>query len=231
MTGLKVLNVSHNFIKSIPKNTFPKLYELHTIDLSHNHLENIFNNVFQVLFSLRNLNLSYNHLETIKSSVFGALPTLLNLDLSNNRLKEISRGALTRMSGVRFVNLENNQLEKLFQIPISLSELNLANNQLTEIPSSAETWPTMNSLLKLDLSRNSIGDTLQKGSFAGLLTLQILNLNWNGITKSPWESLSDLNSLQYLHLEVSIFNKIRLNLKYLFCNFLLPRRIFSRGIT
>lgn len=38
MTGLKILNVSHNQIETVPKKTFPKLYELHTIDLSYNNL-------------------------------------------------------------------------------------------------------------------------------------------------------------------------------------------------
>ena len=202
MTGIKILNVSNNHIKTIPRNTFPKLYELHTIDLSHNELKDIYNGVFQTLFSLRNLNLSHNHLETIKSSVFGTLPTLLYLDLSNNKLKDLGRGALTRMASLRALNLENNDLEKWFQIPISLSELNLSHNKFTNIPITTETWPTMNALLKLDLSYNSLGDSLGKGSFAGLLTLQKLNLNWNNMTKSPWESLSDLNSLQYLDLEV-----------------------------
>lgn len=41
MTGLKVLNVSHNVIQTIPKGTFPKLYELHTVDVSHNNLSNV----------------------------------------------------------------------------------------------------------------------------------------------------------------------------------------------
>ncbi|CAH2011462.1 unnamed protein product [Acanthoscelides obtectus] len=62
MTGIKVLNVSHNLITTVPRKTFPKLYELHTIDLSYNKLTDIFNSVFQTLFSLRYLNLSHNSL-------------------------------------------------------------------------------------------------------------------------------------------------------------------------
>ena len=55
MKGIKVLNVSHNQMEDIPKNTFPKLFELHTIDFSHNSLTTIGRSVFTPLFSLRHL--------------------------------------------------------------------------------------------------------------------------------------------------------------------------------
>lgn len=202
MTGLKILNVSHNSLKSIPKKTFPKLYELHTIDVSHNEIKDIFNGVFQTLLGLRFLNLSNNRLESLKSSVFGAIPTLLQLDISSNNIKDISRGALTRMASVRELNVQNNNITKIFQIPISLSDLDLSHNKLERISTSEETWPTMNSLLRLDLSHNNLQDNLEKGSFGGLLTLQRLNLSYNEISKAPWESLSDLPSLQYLEIQV-----------------------------
>lgn len=103
MTGLKVLNVSHNLIHSVPRQTFPKLYELHTIDISHNNLSEIYNAVFQTLFSLRFLNLSHNSLEKIKPSTFGPLPTLLELDMSYNQLNDVSRGSLTRLASCRCI--------------------------------------------------------------------------------------------------------------------------------
>lgn len=218
MTGLKILNVSHNHIVDIPKNTFPKLYELHTIDLAYNNLSIISNAVFQTLFSLRNLNMSYNSLESIKSPTFGTLPTLLNLDLSNNKLNDIARGALTKLSSVRILTVENNELDKIFQIPISLNYLNFRNNRVSEI--DIRTWPVMNALLELDLTENQIGDSLNQDSFAGLLTLRILHLNKNGITKIPRESLQVLSTLQYLHLEVC--------LKYFPCGNANPTAFFNK---
>lgn len=201
MTGLKILNVSNNALTAISRNTFPKLYELHTIDVSHNNISSIANAVFQTLFSLRSLNLSYNSLEIIKPPIFGTLPTLLEMDLSNNQLKEIARGALTKLASLRYLTLDNNYLERIFQIPLSLNHLTMRNNRISEI--AEKTWPTMNALLSLDVSDNQLHDTLFSGSFQGLLTLQKLNLNSNGITKIPWECLSPLSTLQYLYLEVS----------------------------
>lgn len=201
MTGIKILNASHNLITTIPKGTFPKLYELHTIDLSHNNLSSIFNSVFQPLFSLRLLNLSHNSLESIKPSTFGTLPSLLEIDLSFNQLKEVARGSLARLTTTRKLSLRGNRIKSLFQLPISVSHLDLSYNEFEEIP--PKLWPSMNSLLSLDLSYNQLGDRLVKGSFLNLLTLQRLNLNYNGLSRPPWEALSDFTSLQYLYLEVS----------------------------
>ncbi|XP_022909438.2 protein artichoke [Onthophagus taurus] len=206
MTGLKLLNVSHNEIVNISKNTFPKLYELHTIDLSYNNLTDIYNSVFQVLFSLRTLDLSHNHLEKLKPGTFGTLPTLLELDLSYNRLKDIPRSALSKLASTRKLSLKGNKLNSLFILPISTSHLDLSYNEFKEIP--PKLWPSMNSLLSLDLSNNYIADNLVKGSFLGLLTLQTLNLNYNGLTKPPWEALSDFTSLQYLFLEGNNITKL-----------------------
>lgn len=201
MTGLKILNVSYNEITNISKNTFPKLYELHTIDFSHNNITAIFNSVFQVLFSLRQLDLSHNHLESVKPSTFGVIPTLLELDLSYNRLNDVAKSGLSRLASTRKLSLRGNKLDKLFILPISVSHLDLSYNEFAAIPPNL--WPSMNSLLHLDLGHNQIGDNLVKGSFLGLLTLQTLNLDYNGVTEPPLEALSDFTSLQYLYLEVN----------------------------
>ncbi|XP_017068982.1 chaoptin [Drosophila eugracilis] len=199
MTGLKVLNASHNSITEIPKNCFPKLYELHTIDVSHNNISSIFNGVFQTLFSLRSIDLSYNSMREIKSSTFGTLPTLLEMDLSHNELVSIVRGSLAKLTSMRQLYLNNNQLEKLFQLPISLNELHFSHNKLNEIP--AGTWPVMNSLIYLDLSHNQLGDSLNGQSFTGLLVVQRLKLQNNGISQPPMEAVSVMSTLQYLYLE------------------------------
>ncbi|XP_023162502.2 chaoptin [Drosophila hydei] len=199
MSGLRVLNASHNNITEIPKNCFPKLYELHTIDVSHNNISFIFNGVFQTLFSLRSIDLSHNSMREIKSSTFGTLPTLLEMDLSHNKLVNIVRGSLAKLTSMRQLYLNNNSLEKLFQLPISLNELHLSHNNISSIP--AGTWPVMNSLIYLDLSHNQLGDSLDGQSFTGLLVVQRLLLQSNGISKPPLEAVSVMSTLQYLYLE------------------------------
>lgn len=204
MTGLKFLNVSHNQIIEIPKNTFPKLYELHTIDLSHNNLTNIFGGVFQTLFSLRSLNLSSNQMSEIKSATFGTLPTLLELHLDRNGLRTVARGALTKLNSLRSLTVEDNELTRIFDIPITLNALYMRNNRVTDIP--IRTWPVMNSLLELDLCDNAIGDRLNGDSFSGLITLRYLKLCNNNITIIPRDAFTILATLQYLYLNVSAPN-------------------------
>ena len=96
-------------IIDIPKKTFPKLYELHTIDFSHNNLTQIDRSVFVNLLSLRQLNFRHNHLEVIESSTFGKVPTLLSLDFSYNRLKRVKRGAFSGLASLRSINLGKSQ--------------------------------------------------------------------------------------------------------------------------
>ena len=66
-SGILILNVSHNSIVDIPKRTFPKLYELHTIDFSYNNLSEIDRSVFTNLLSLRHLYFQHNNLSDLVS--------------------------------------------------------------------------------------------------------------------------------------------------------------------
>lgn len=199
MTGLKILNVSYNELAIIPRNSFPKLYELHTVDLSHNNISDIWNSVFQTLFSLRFLNLSHNAMDSIKGSTFGALHTLLELNLGYNEIADVNRGSLSRLASVRTLTLQHNRVERLFTLPMSLSHLDLAHNQVSSVPPRI-TWPSMNALLSIDLSHNQLGDSLERGAFANLLTLQRVDLSHNNLTRPPWEALNDLTTLQYIYM-------------------------------
>ena len=169
-------------IIDIPKKTFPKLYELHTIDFSHNNITQIDRSVFVNLLSLRQLNFRHNHLEVIESSTFGKLPTLLSLDFSHNRLKRVKRGAFGGLASLRSINLgkitinnfdilysyflisfsENNELTEIPSVSISLTTLYLANNNISKIKGRAP-WPVMNSLIYIDLDNNQLGDSLDGG--------------------------------------------------------------------
>ncbi|XP_059473755.1 chondroadherin-like protein [Neocloeon triangulifer] len=207
MSGLQVLNVSHNALTTIPRNGFPKLYELRSVDLSHNQLTSVANAVFQPLFSLRNLDLSHNALGKLSSAVLGALPSLLELDLRHNALTEVGRGAFARLSSCRTLLLGHNKINKIqFQLAPALSVLSMPHNQIETLTGPIEgesIWPTMNALLELDLDDNKLGDSLAEDSsaLANLLTLRILRLNRNGLTRPPKAALGPLTSLQYVYLE------------------------------
>ena len=62
-------------------------------------------------------------------------------------------------------------------------------------------WPTMNSVLVLDLDYNQLGEALTPGRFDNLIVLNTLKLRGNNITRPPLEALSPLGSLQKLYLD------------------------------
>lgn len=202
MTGLKILNVSFNQLTVIPKNTFPKLYELHTIDLSNNLIESIASEVFQPLFGLRYLNLTRNKLTELNSRTFSKIPTLLELTLRDNVIETITRDTFIHLISVQRLDLSYNAVQNIFLVPATLFHLNLNHNFIDYIE-PAKVWPSMNTLISLDLSYNILRDSLKKDAFLNLLVLQDLNLAYNDITEPPVESLRDLSSLRYLNLKVS----------------------------
>lgn len=202
MTGLKILNVTFNQLTVIPKDTFPKLYELHTIDLSNNLINKIAPEVFQPLFGLRYLNLTRNRLTELNSRTFSKIPTLLELLVSENAIEKVTRDTFFNLISVQHLDLSYNAIETIFILPNTLFYLNMSHNMIGHIE-PGKTWPSMNTLVSLDLSYNVLEDSLRKDAFQNLLVLQHLNLAYNNITEPPAESLRDLSSLRYLNLQVS----------------------------
>lgn len=67
LTGMRVLNLSHNVIGEINRKHFTtkKLFELQTIDLSYNNITDISGNVFEKFVSIRSINLTRNFINKI----------------------------------------------------------------------------------------------------------------------------------------------------------------------
>lgn len=198
--GIKILNATYNRIEEIPKGTFSKLYELHTIDVSHNQIKTIGRGVFSQLFSLRQINLSHNSLETLIGSIFGSMPTLLSLDISHNRIGRIARAMFTNLVSLRELYLGNNEIDSIFLIPQSLNYLHLQNNNISYIR-PGHTWPVMNALIYMNLDHNNLGDSIESGTFRNLNSLRTLSLNNNSITVPSWQAFSEMQTLQYLNLD------------------------------
>ncbi|XP_050530520.1 chaoptin isoform X1 [Daktulosphaira vitifoliae] len=210
MAGIKVLNVTHNNITVIPKGTFPKLYELHTLDFSHNYIKSISPTVFQPLVSLRYINLSHNSLVDLKSGTFGTLPTLLELLLGWNSLKKINAATFIKLSSLSYLDLQYNNITQIPTIPISLSSLIVSHNKISRIAPDVA-WPPMNALLTLDLSFNSLADSLTEDTFSKLLSLQSLILDYNSITTPPSAALAPLVSTRHLSMKGNIITQLGMN--------------------
>jgi Leucine-rich repeat (LRR) protein len=71
------------------------------------------------------------------------------------------------------LDLSHNELAAPVSLPISLNELKLGHNLISEV--KPRTWSDMNSLLYLELQSNLLGDTLGSGSFTNLNTLRLVH--------------------------------------------------------
>ena len=78
-----LLTLSHNKIATIAPYVFPLLKHLKTIDLSHNFIDEIHRNTFENLGnSVEALNVDNNHLSSLREEVFLPLTNLKSLQVS-----------------------------------------------------------------------------------------------------------------------------------------------------
>lgn len=159
------VNCSQNSIQAIEINFFVGFKNLKRLDLSHNELK-----VFPI--------------ESFKGLVFDSL------NLSHNKIPELqidkARSLLIGSYGV--LNLSHNQIQRLpnffnFSLFAYGSELDLSNNQLTEL----------NPALVLE--------QLPDGQFNSRCNLQTLNLSNNQIKSISKEVLSVLKTIKSSSLE------------------------------
>uniref|UniRef100_A0A8C5R2H2 Toll-like receptor 5L n=1 Tax=Leptobrachium leishanense TaxID=445787 RepID=A0A8C5R2H2_9ANUR len=79
---LQILNLSRNYLTSLPDNLFKGLLSLRALDLSMNQLLRIQSELFVGLTALKNLNLGRNNLVTLSSTSLDPLTSLKMIDLS-----------------------------------------------------------------------------------------------------------------------------------------------------
>ncbi|RMG31185.1 MAG: hypothetical protein D6732_14985 [Methanobacteriota archaeon] len=154
MPNLKEVNLSRNRLECIPKQLFWNNRELEKLFLGENRIRQIEEGTFNHLRNLRILDLHRNALNEIRSNLVKTLDLDI-LDLSNNEISSIPDGFFQGMEVAR-LNLRGNRLFSfdLMQLPLSLVELNLSENNLVtlKIGSKKELY----SLKKLDLSGNEL---------------------------------------------------------------------------
>eukprot|EP00181_Compsopogon_caeruleus_P003496 CAMPEP_0184679776 /NCGR_PEP_ID=MMETSP0312-20130426/2643_1 /TAXON_ID=31354 /ORGANISM="Compsopogon coeruleus, Strain SAG 36.94" /LENGTH=323 /DNA_ID=CAMNT_0027129455 /DNA_START=210 /DNA_END=1181 /DNA_ORIENTATION=- len=133
-----------------------RLEEIRLLDLRGNGLRLLSRKVGR-LTNLRALLLGENELEFVPEEI-GKLSQLRWLDLSNNRLRRISNDTLVGLSLLEDLNLSGNMLmSHTFPSSISsckaLKRVNLARNDLTDIPAGLNKLPE---LRELDLRENEV---------------------------------------------------------------------------
>ncbi|XP_074470023.1 leucine-rich repeat and immunoglobulin-like domain-containing nogo receptor-interacting protein 1 [Sebastes fasciatus] len=192
----KLLNLTHNKIKTLVRQQFPTLTQLSDLDLSDNIMATIEVEAFLGLQSLTTLRLACNHLKIIPVGVFAGLTKLKLLDISSNEILVFLDFTFRDLTALQFIKAADNDLvyisHQAFTGLTSLQELRLDGCNLTAVPTEALTQ--LGRLRSLHFHRLGL-TTLPNYSFRHLERLGELV-----ITHCRWlESLSG-NSLFGLNL-------------------------------
>ncbi|XP_066273614.1 insulin-like growth factor-binding protein complex acid labile subunit [Branchiostoma lanceolatum] len=205
--GIEQLVLSANQISAVTENTFKGLRALQSLDLSDNQLGAITGQVFANLSSLKSLNLHNNKLVRMDSPLPNGigqvmlssnllpqvppLPGALDmLDLSHNPLESLVQGQFSHipsittlgLSGIKYF-IEKGTIDAgVFTGLGRLGTLNLADNNLTRVPSEA--LGKINQLETLNLSGNEI-PTLNPNDFVNMTNITRLDLSGNNLTSVP----------------------------------------------
>lgn len=203
----KLLNLTHNIIKTLVRQQFQTLTHLLDLDLSDNILVIIEVEAFFGLQSLLTLRLARNHLKIIPVGAFAGLTKLQLLDISDNKILVFLDFTFRDLAALQFIKAAENDLvfisHQAFTGLTSLQELHLDACNLTAVPTEALTQLSgLRSLHFHQLGLNS----LPNYSFRHLARLKELF-----ISHCPWlETLSgnslfglNLTSLTIIHCNLS----------------------------
>ncbi|CAK6961322.1 uncharacterized protein LOC122871106 [Scomber scombrus] len=164
---------------------------------------------YGIPYNARYILLMNNHIESIQLDLFNEYVSMEFLVLSNNRLTDGTiEGAFEGVRALKRLYLDKNFLESVpTDLPVSLEELRLDNNQLSVMSEAA--WARCPGLLVLSLSNNSLGngsESLPSAVLSPLCHLRTLNLDHNQLTSVP---LGLPLSIKELYLKGNLIEQFR----------------------
>ena len=193
MPSLLHLDLSGNFLRSIPPSELCHLTSLTRLDLSKNSfgsLDDLGITSSNCLPNLHYLDISENEITSVSSDVFKLiLPKLTDINISANFIRHLQETKSVHKQSkcnLKQVNLSNNQISG---VPAAffrncgkhLSMLTLANNSLSSLDQTL--FDGLSSLEKLDLSGNRLTSSqISKRLIKDLVKLTEFYLNHNQLT-------------------------------------------------
>lgn len=202
-SGLRLLDVSGNRIKTLERDTFRKSVRLRTLNLARNEINQMKSDVFQDLTSLNELSLSDNKLVNFSSgvNVFRNLRQLTRLDLSNNTIIDIERNMLVDLENLVEINMSYNKLfvlaYQLFKGMKSIEIVDLSHNLFGSFIGNFFIHNKKLSELRL---QHNLMNRIDKDSLYGLKELHTLDLSNNKLLSVERNAFDTLDGLQHLNL-------------------------------
>ncbi|XP_026183175.1 decorin [Mastacembelus armatus] len=164
---------------------------------------------YGIPYNARYILLMNNYINSLQLDLLDEYVSLEFLVLSNNHLTDGAiEEAFEGVLALKRLYLDRNLLQSVpSDLPLSLEELRLDNNQLSGMSEAA--WARCPNLLVLSLSNNSLGNgskSLPNAVFSPLCNLRTLNLNHNQLTSVP---LGLPLSIKELYLKGNLIEQIR----------------------
>ncbi|XP_072014332.1 uncharacterized protein [Amphiura filiformis] len=234
LLNLKNMKLGDNMIESLPSDVFRYLPQLKKLWLYGNKLEEIqidlFNSstkleklflhdnfidslpsgVFRNLHQLQELYLHDNNCTVIQVELFHGLSKLKKLSLNNNSIESLPSGVFN-LSSLSYLSLQFNMFKTLpsalFKDLVSLEELRLDGNRLTEMPIDIFHQFNGMTLEVLTLRSNKIA-RLFPYQFSNLTALTFLDLKDNHLEQIHSKSLYGLTKLKFINLRKNSLTKI-----------------------
>lgn len=200
---LKVLNLAHNNLPSVPAATriLPVLQEL---DLNTNKISNVGCDDFSSQIKLRQLSLFKNSISALRDCIFKDLTRLEVLKLQTNHLSKLNGAFKNYLPNLRQLHLNGNRLSAIkrgeFKGLASLQNLSLHKNKIQVLEKGC--FAGLANLTHILLQMNSIKkDEVNKGAFQDLINLRRLDLRNNQIKYKDKSVLPQPPFSQLSHLE------------------------------
>lgn len=200
---LRVLDLSHNKIRSAVQYAFGGLKSLKYLNLGNNDIKEFEEDGFYGLDQLQSLNLSSNGLHVLPDKLFYHFIGLQELSLSDNPLVHLDPLHFNRMVRLRWLDLSYIDAyilnPKIFHTTEQLKYLDLSGNDFYEVPIDA--LRSAKRLQHLRLNENPIS-RLYRISFTKLNSLQVLELNYlENLKQIEDETFSELKNLTTLEIK------------------------------
>lgn len=183
ISSVRTLNLSHNELSFLSRDSFKAFKSLRNLDLSFNHIGSLRYENFNNLIHLHKLNLSHNRLKNLNQHTFSKLTRLHKLNLSHNILEWIGARTFHNVSNLKILNLAGNRLMLISELVLDpltqLRRLNISNNKFSFIHKHA--LHALHDLEDLDIRCNTLRG-ITDFTLQGLQNLKVLNLSHNKLT-------------------------------------------------
>ncbi|XP_069690594.1 toll-like receptor Tollo [Periplaneta americana] len=202
--GLEVLDLSANDIIVMPDNGLSSLRSLQKLYIQDNSLTSMADRALVGLTSLQILNSSSNLLVALPPELFQSSRDLKEIYLQNNSISVLAPGLLEGLDQLLVLDLSSNELTSnwvnrdTFSGLVRLVVLNLAHNEITRI--DPHVFQDLYSLQMLNLEENGI-EVIMEGAFSTLSNLHALTLTHNNLVRLESYHFTGLYVLNQLFLD------------------------------